>query len=93
MAHSVILNWNASPDIPADSYNVYRGTATGQESTTPLNSTPLTATTYTDTTVEPGTYFYVVKSVANGVLSPVSNEASAVILPQPPTNLVVASSS
>ena len=47
-------------------YNVYRGTAAGGESTTPINSSPLaaTATSYADTTAVAGnTYYYVVKAI------------------------------
>ena len=92
MAHSVVLNWTASIDVPADSYNVYRGTAAGQESTTPLNSAPITGTSYTDTTVQAGTtYFYIAKSIsASGALSVASNEISATVPLAPPTSLIVA---
>ena len=93
MAHQVVLQWTASIDVPADSYNVLRGTAAGQEASTPINSAPITGTTYTDSTVEPGTWFYVVESIANGVSSVPSNEVSAVILPAAPTDLVVSSAS
>jgi fibronectin type 3 domain-containing protein len=92
MAHSVSLSWTASIDVPADSYNVYRGTASGQE-TDLLNTSPITGTTFVDSAPLTGTSFYAVKSVANGVESIFSNEVSAVILPAPPTNLVLVSAS
>lgn len=76
---SVTLKWTASATASA-AYNVYRATATGQESGTPaLNgATPVTATTYVDTTVAAGTtYFYVVSATLAGVQSAFSNEVSA----------------
>lgn len=92
MAHSVDISWTASVDT-VDGYNVYRGTASGSETTTPLNSALVTGTTYTDTTVIPGEYFYVVTSSKSGVESVHSNEISARILPAPPTMLVLVSAS
>jgi hypothetical protein len=89
LSHSVSLSWTASTDI-VDGYFVYRGTTAGGESTTPLNAIVVGATTYTDTTVPgPGTYFYTVKASVGGVLSIASNEVSTVILPAPPSALVV----
>lgn len=89
--HSVALAWAASTSAASCStpcvfgYNVFRGTATGGESPTPLNSAPLTGTTFTDTTVTLGsapiTYFYTVVAVETvsgvTVASGPSNEASA----------------
>lgn len=78
-------------------YNVFRGTATGAESATPLNATPITTTTYTDSGITLGsapiTYFYTVEAVetAGGVTvaSGPSNEASATFpgVPVAPTAL------
>lgn len=63
MTHSITITWAASAP-PVSGYNIYRGTALGQESNTPLNTSLITATTYTDNTVFPGiTYSYYVKSV------------------------------
>ena len=71
----VALSWTASTG--ATSYNVYRGTTSGGESTTAL-ATGLTGTTYTDTTVTNGTtYYYKVAAVNAGGTSALSNEASA----------------
>jgi hypothetical protein len=92
MAHQVVLQWVASTDTVAG-YNVYRGTSAGAESTTALNAAPIVGLTYTDSTVTPGTWFYTVKAIENGVLSPASGEVSTVILPAAPTNLTVVSSS
>jgi hypothetical protein len=72
----VALTWAASTG--ATGYNVYRGTAAGQESTIPLNSSTLTGTSYTDTTVTNGTtYYYVVKAVDSAGSSAASNEVTA----------------
>jgi hypothetical protein len=89
--HSVSLSWTASTDA-VDGYNVYRGALAGQE-TTRVNTALVTATTYVDAAPPVGPSFYVVRAVKNGVESANSNEVSAVILPQPPTSLVVVSSS
>ncbi len=48
---------------------MYRGTAAGAESTTPLNNYPITDTTYNDLTVVNGTtYYYVIKAVDTAAL-------------------------
>ncbi|MGO8669919.1 MAG: fibronectin type III domain-containing protein, partial [Capsulimonadaceae bacterium] len=76
----VSLSWTSSTG--ATSYNVYRGTATGAESATPLTPSS-TTTTYTDATVINGTtYFYKVAAVNQGGTSGLSNEASTT--PNPP---------
>jgi fibronectin type 3 domain-containing protein len=104
-AHSVSLSWGAS--IPSTGstcpsgtgstaitgYNVYRGTATGGEGSTPL-VTAITVLTYTDTTVAAGsTYFYQVTGVNCVGESSKSNEVVAVIPnplpPSAPTNLLI----
>jgi hypothetical protein len=81
-SHDVITAWTASPSSGIMGYNVYRGTTSGGESSTPLNSTPINGTTFTDESVAAGvTYYYLVTSVAsNGTTqSPASNEASATV--------------
>lgn len=87
MAHTVTLTWTASPDVPSDTYNVYRGASAGAE-TTLLNSTPIATTTYVDTDPPAGELFYVVKSVQGSLISVPSNEISVSVPLQPPTNLV-----
>jgi len=89
-AHDIVLSWTASPTAGV-TYNVYRGTSSGNENT----ATPLTCITTTlntastpscadaDPTLVSGTpYFYVVTAVvSNGsakTQSANSNEASAV---------------
>lgn len=91
MPHSVVLSWTASTDT-VDGYNIYRGSASGAE-TTKLNTALITVDTFTDSAPALGEDFYVVKSSVGGVESPVSNEVNAVILPAPPTGLKVVSTS
>jgi hypothetical protein len=88
-APSVTLNWTASTTSGV-TYNCFRGTASGAESTTPLNGNVITGTTYTDTTVVGGTtYYYTCESVLAGVSSAPSNEASAAVpaVPAAPTGV------
>ncbi len=76
--NEIDLSWTGSTGT-ATGYNVYRGTASGGESATPLNSTPLpaSATGYQDTTALPGnTYYYVVRAVNGPVVGPASLETS-----------------
>ncbi len=75
----VILSWVGSPSSGVVGYNVYRGTASGGESSTPLNSTPINGTSYVDANVTAGaTYYYVVTTVgSSGVQSAPSNETGA----------------
>ncbi|HTS70900.1 MAG TPA: choice-of-anchor D domain-containing protein [Terriglobia bacterium] len=80
--HDVILTWTASSTPAIEGYNVYRGNASHQESTIPLNSFPITQTTYVDAAVQPGhTYYYVVTTVGSGgtAESADSNEAAATV--------------
>jgi hypothetical protein len=75
------LSWTA-PAATVLGYNIYRGTVSGGESTTPLNAAPVTGTTYQDTTVAPGnSYCYTVTAVNAAGSSGPSNEASATIAP------------
>jgi hypothetical protein len=80
--HNVILTWTPNLTSGGTGYNVYRGTASGGESSTALNSSPINGTTYTDTNVTAAaSYYYVVKAVgSDGVTqSASSNEASATV--------------
>ena len=71
----VALTWSSTSN--AATYNVYRGTSAGGESTTPI-TTGLTGTSYTDTSVTNGTtYYYKVAAVNAAGTSGQSNEASA----------------
>jgi hypothetical protein len=78
-AHDVVLSWTDSSS-GITGYNIYRGTTSGGESTTPLNSSPVTGTTYTDTSVSAGqTYYYVVTAVDGSTQSSDSSQASATV--------------
>jgi fibronectin type 3 domain-containing protein len=71
----ITLSWAVSSG--ATSYNVYRGTVAGAESTTPI-ATGQAGTTYSDTGVTGGvTYYYKVTAVNAAGGSPGSMEASA----------------
>jgi fibronectin type 3 domain-containing protein len=71
----VALSWTGAGG--AASYNVYRGTAAGAESTTPV-ATGITNTAYTDTGLTNGTtYFYKVAAVNGSGAGPMSDEAFA----------------
>jgi cellulose 1,4-beta-cellobiosidase len=87
-AGQVSLRWSASSG--ATSYNVYRGTSAGGESTGPL-ATNIVATPFVDSTVINGTkYYYKVAAVNSAGTSGLSNEASAtpqVSVPAAPTGL------
>jgi hypothetical protein len=63
------IDWVASP-TPVSGYNIYRGSALGNESNVPLNDSLITGTSFTDETVFPGLiYSYAVTAVFNGVES------------------------
>ncbi len=80
-SHDVILSWTGSATSGVVGYNVYRGTTSGGETTTPLNSTPVNGTTYADENVTAGaTYYYVVRAVgSDGAQSAPSNETEATV--------------
>ncbi len=81
-SHDVILSWTASPTSGVIGYDVYRGTTSGGENSTPLNSTLISGTSYTDESVMSGvTYYYLVTAVSsNGATqSAASNEISATV--------------
>jgi hypothetical protein len=87
--HSVTLTWTAPTSMPSGSYiNIYRGTAAGAETSTPINPSDIaaTTTTYTDSNVLANTkYYYIAKqcdvdiSTNQPVCSAPSNEASATV--------------
>jgi len=77
--HLVQLQWTASATSGV-TYNIYRGTSSGGESTTALNSSAISGTTYADTNVTAGQeYYYTVQALDSGGSSAPSNEASAQI--------------
>jgi fibronectin type 3 domain-containing protein len=74
----IVLSWT-SPTPTPNTYNIYRGTASGQEGGVPV-ATGVAAATYIDTdpTLDPSqTYYYEVTSLLNGVEGVPSNEAFA----------------
>jgi fibronectin type 3 domain-containing protein len=85
---SVALTWTAPGG--ATSYNVYRGTTAGGESTTPI-ATGVTNASYADSGLTNGTtYYYRVAAINGGGASALSGEASAtpqVSAPPAPTAL------
>jgi fibronectin type 3 domain-containing protein len=84
----VVLSWTASSG--ATSYNVYRATSRGTESSTPYK-TGLAGTSFTDTGLTSGAgFFYKVSSVNAGGESGRSGEASATTIALPPAALTVA---
>ncbi len=83
---SVSLSWTASSG--ATSYNIYRGTTSGGEATTPIASTA--STNYTDTGLTNGTkYYYKVAAVNGGGTSAQSSEVSATPSASAPTSVQI----
>jgi len=82
---TVTLRWTAPTGTTGTiTYNVFRGTASGGENTTPIIS-GLTALTYTNTGLANGTtYYYYVEAVSGTASSTPSNEISAT--PEPPAS-------
>jgi len=76
----ITLSWNSFPG--ATSYNVYRGTTSGNISTKTLLATNVNITTYTDSSATAGvTYYYQVAAVyPDGTLSDTSSEVSSFAL-------------
>lgn len=84
--HCVMIAWAESdPAASTLAYNIFRGTAAGQQSATPINPAPVALgcaannCTWTDNDVRAGvTYYYYVKSInPAGVSSEPSNEVKA----------------
>lgn len=74
---SVQLQWAASTGTGPITYNVYRGTASGAESSTPI-AMGLTSSAYTDNGLTGGTtYFYKVAAVNSSGTSASSTEGAA----------------
>jgi hypothetical protein len=85
----VTLTWTPPTSAgagPVTGYDVYVGTAPGQESSTPVNPVPLTATTDTLTGLSNGTtyYFEVTALDAAGQGAPVQASATPAPLSPPP---------
>ena len=83
--HTVALTWTASPTAGILGYNIYRGTTSGGESTTPINADPVSGTAFTDDVVTAGAeYFYVVTSVSSdGVTQSAESPEASAVVPSP----------
>ena len=86
---SIILNWNASPG--ATSYNIYCGTTSGGEGTTPAGTS--TTNSFTVTGLANGTTYYCTVAAANSAgTSAQSSEVTAkptTTSPPPPSSLQI----
>jgi len=98
-AHNCVLSWTPSTDgasNPSSGYNILKGTTSGGESTTPVNSSPVavgctsTSTcTWTDSSVTAGaTYYYKVTFVV-GTQSSAPAEGEGTVPISPPTGVTV----
>jgi subtilase family serine protease len=78
---SVNLTWSAPSNnggSAVSGYNVFAGSSSGAESSTPLNSAPLSSLNYSVTGLINGsTYFFTVRALNAVGTSPASNELSA----------------
>jgi subtilase family serine protease len=73
----VTLDWTAPSGAAPSQYTIWRGTATGDE-TTDLVTVAAPTTTYTDNSATgSSTYFYEVQALDSSGVGPFSNEASA----------------
>lgn len=72
---SITVSWNTSQTV--DYYNMYRSTTSGGPYTLAETNIPDSYSSWTDTGISSGTtYFYVMKSVIEGIESGYSNEVS-----------------
>jgi subtilase family serine protease len=82
---TVELSWTAEPN--ATSFNVFQGTQSGQEGTTPV-LTGATGTSATVSGLQNGqTYYFTVQAVGSLGVSAVSSEVNATIVPVAPGGL------
>jgi len=88
----VSLSWTAPSSDGGSTitgYNVYEGTSSGGESSTPVNSSLVTGTSYTVTSLTNGTkYYFTVEAVNSVGSSSASNEVSATPAATVPTAVV-----
>ena len=87
---TVTLSWADTVNPVGTTYSIYR--APGLCSGTPTFAkvaTGLTAKTYQDTAVAPGNYCYTATATLNGIESPQSTSAGAVVTPFAPSGLSI----
>lgn len=88
--HSVTLSGCTTTTVGGQ-FNFYRGTAAGQESTTPLNTTPQPTCSWIDNTVVSATtYYYVAKTYCANCTPNLSGPSNEVIATTPQDNVPVA---
>jgi Fibronectin type III domain len=76
----VNLNWNASPGLGLEGYDVFEGTRASGESATPLNDSPVIGTSRPVTGLKAGTtYYFTVSAVSPAGESARSNEAQVTL--------------
>ncbi|HZX21225.1 MAG TPA: fibronectin type III domain-containing protein [Clostridia bacterium] len=76
----ICLKWNKPWDSKnITGYNLYRGTASGKQSGTPITDFPIDGTSHTDKNIKPNTiYYYILKPVyKDKTLGNATNEAFA----------------
>lgn len=78
--HSVTLTCSPGAGVTPSGYNFFKGTKSGGESTTPVNSSPISTCNYVDTAVSAATqYFYTATEIVGGVSSGPSAEVSGTV--------------
>lgn len=81
----ITFSWT-KPDYTKNiiGYNLYRGTASGKQSSTPITDFPIEGTSYTDYNINSGTtYYYVLRAVyKDKSLGMASNEVSVILKPK-----------
>jgi len=79
-ANGILLKWNASTDSSVVGYNLYRGTSSGKQSSTPVTDFYIKGISYTDSNADPNVRsYYILRPVyKDGSEGPSSNEAYAV---------------
>jgi fibronectin type 3 domain-containing protein len=82
-ATQINLTWTNSTGNTVSGYNIYRGTSSGGESSSPLNGgTRVTSASYSDNTCVAGTtYYYTIEAVNASGSSMASSETSALTAP------------
>jgi len=79
---TVSLSWSPGAGGTPTSFDLYRGTASGKESSTPIATFDGSTSSYQDTGLTAGaTYYYFLTATNTNSASPNSNEVSATIAP------------